>query len=692
MSSGKAVGLKPPSKVPKFGYTANRTSVDTVGARTSAVNESVRRVARSQKPTVASAKPTGVKRPIGTALSASDGSKADSSNEKENCGLRTPKRKKRAAWDTKGRLEDMEELTTYLRDKLGSNAEQMNDLIQTLSHNQKELSTTTETNRTLELTIKEKSLQVQQLQASLRQAEQLLETNKRQSDMELQLLRAETERERSLARQEIDQISKRLQEETESLKSLQEAKVSEMTCKYDAQVDTLSRKLKTANLELQCKEEQVVTLNGVIQKMTASQLGTQSELEQMNRILDAKTRLLSERESVLADLRAELSLERAKVESMDERLKEGEKQRRLLHNTIQELKGNIRVFCRVRPILPTDPSDSSDKPGHLNLDCASEGNILLRQIVESGTGKGSTTKEYPFHFDRVFPPGSLQEDVFADISQLVQSALDGYNVCVFAYGQTGSGKTFTMEGAERTLPNELNSKSGMIPRAVSQVFDTAAGSKRGWEYEFSAQMLEIYNETLQDLLATDDTPRKLEIRHLGADKTVVTDLSVIPVKSPEQVYRLLGRAQQNRSQAATLCNERSSRSHSVFTLHITGRNSATGEVLSGDLNLIDLAGSERLNSSGSVGDRLKETQAINKSLTCLGDTIYALGSKGGHVPYRNSKLTFLLQNSLGGNSKTLMFVNVSPVAANFNETLNSLRFAAKVNSCQIGTATRRVAF
>ncbi|KAJ3025919.1 UNVERIFIED_CONTAM: hypothetical protein HDU68_006504 [Siphonaria sp. JEL0065] len=163
-------------------------------------------------------------------------------------------------------------------------------------------------------------------------------------------------------------------------------------------------------------------------------------------------------------------------------------------------------------------------------------------------------------------------------------------------------------------------------------------------------------------------------------------LRLVPVTSGKEVHSLLKKAQTNRAVAATNSNEHSSRSHSVFTLRLTGHNSLTEESCEGVLNLIDLAGSERLSSSGSTGDRLKETQAINKSLSSLGDVIYALGNKEQHVPYRNSKLTYLLQNSLGGNSKTLMFVNVSPNAASMSESLCSLRFATKVNSCQIGTA------
>lgn len=141
------------------------------------------------------------------------------------------------------------------------------------------------------------------------------------------------------------------------------------------------------------------------------------------------------------------------------------------------------------------------------------------------------------------------------------------------------------------------------------------------------------------------------------------------VEAPDQVHELLRRASHNRAVASTNCNERSSRSHSVFQLKIDGKNTITGAVASGLLNLIDLAGSERLANSGSTGDRLKETMAINKSLSSLGDVICALANKDQHVPYRNSKLTYLLQRSLGGNSKTLMFVNISPKLADLNETL-----------------------
>jgi len=163
------------------------------------------------------------------------------------------------------------------------------------------------------------------------------------------------------------------------------------------------------------------------------------------------------------------------------------------------------------------------------------------------------------------------------------------------------------------------------------------------------------------------------------------------VTNGEKIGHLLKRAKKNRAVAATNCNERSSRSHSVFMLKIVGKNSITSESCTGTLNLVDLAGSERLKDSGSTGLRLDETKNINSSLAALSKVMMALANnKDGHIPYRDSKLTHLLMNSLGGNSKTLMFVNLSPKENNWNETLNSLRFAKRVNNCQIGTASKKV--
>ncbi|XP_010482874.1 PREDICTED: kinesin-like protein KIN-14N [Camelina sativa] len=376
---------------------------------------------------------------------------------------------------------------------------------------------------------------------------------------------------------------------------------------------------------------------------------------------------------------------KSRVEEAELKLVEGEKLRKKLHNTILELKGNIRVFCRVRPLLPGENNGE-------------EGKTISYPTSLEALGRGidlmQNAQKHSFTFDKVFLPTASQQDVFIEISQLVQSALDGYKVCIFAYGQTGSGKTFTMMGR----PGNPEEK-GLIPRSLEQIFETRQSLRsQGWKYELQVSMLEIYNETIRDLLSTNKeavrtdngvSPQKHAIKHDASGNTHVAELTILDVKSSREVSFLLDHAARNRSVGKTQMNEQSSRSHFVFTLRISGVNESTEQQVQGVLNLIDLAGSERLSKSGSTGDRLKETQAINKSLSSLGDVIFALAKKEDHVPFRNSKLTYLLQPCLGGDSKTLMFVNIAPESSSTGESLCSLRFAARVNACEIGTPRRQ---
>ncbi|KAJ3672138.1 hypothetical protein LUZ60_006859 [Juncus effusus] len=358
----------------------------------------------------------------------------------------------------------------------------------------------------------------------------------------------------------------------------------------------------------------------------------------------------------------------------EQRISEGENVRKKLHNTILELKGNIRVFCRVRPVMNDGESNNTAVSFPTSTEAAGRGIDIITQ-----------DKKYDFTFDKVFDQESSQEDVFVEISQLVQSALDGYKVCIFAYGQTGSGKTYTMMGKLHSEPQK-----GLIPRSLEQIFVTSQTlQKQGWKYRMQASMLEIYDENIYDLLLPSGKKSEVAIRHDDKNSYVI-GLTCKDVFSIKDVSSLLKEAAEKRSVGKTQMNEQSSRSHFVFTLRIDGSNEGTEQQVHGVLNLIDLAGSERLDKSGSTGDRLKETQFINKSLSALSDVIFALGKKDkGHVPYRNSKLTDLLQPCLGGDSKTLMFVNVSPEASSAGETLCSLRFAARVNSCEIGVPRRQ---
>ncbi|KAG2626294.1 hypothetical protein PVAP13_3KG340200 [Panicum virgatum] len=309
-----------------------------------------------------------------------------------------------------------------------------------------------------------------------------------------------------------------------------------------------------------------------------------------------------------------------------------------LFNEVQELKGNIRVYCRVRPFLPGQDKKST------TIDYMGEnGELLITNPFKQGKDGHRM-----FKFNKVFNPFASQAEVFSDIQPLVRSVLDGFNVCIFAYGQTGSGKTYTMVGV---------------------------------------QMVEIYNEQVRDLLSNDIAQRRLGIWSTSQPNgLVVPDASLHPVKSTSDVLDLMEIGQANRAVGSTALNERSSRSHSILTVHVRGLDLKNGSTSRGCLHLIDLAGSERVEKSEVTGDRLKEAQYINKSLSALGDVIFALAQKSAHVPYRNSKLTQVLQSSLGGQAKTLMFVQINPDVESYSETISTLKFAERVSGVELGAA------
>ncbi|MCO5610749.1 hypothetical protein L7F22_064990 [Adiantum nelumboides] len=449
-----------------------------------------------------------------------------------------------------------------------------------------------------------------------------------------------------------------------------------------AELESYKESSKKSSIEL----EALRTKSSLLEQENAAQVKELTGLRELIKIAKDKLQIAestvvqhqyegAEQRVIMKDLQQRLS-------EAEQRIREGDILRRRLHNAILELKGNVRVFCRVRPLLPEDESTALEEQPVLQYPNSAE---LLGRGIELVQSQG---QKHAFTFDKVFGPETGQQDVFVEISQLIQSALDGYKVCIFAYGQTGSGKTYTMLGN----PDDLEQK-GVIPRSLEQIFESSqALSSQGWTFQIQASMLEIYNETIRDLLAPgskNGTPSKqFSVKHDQNGSTSVSDLSVVEVTKWKEVSSLLHQAAQSRAVEKTAVNEQSSRSHCVFTLHISGFNQGIDQQVSGVLNLVDLAGSERLSRTGSVGDRLKETQAINKSLASLGDVILAIANRDQHIPYRNSKLTYLLQPCLGGDSKTLMFVNVSPDAKSLNESLCSLRFAAKVNACDIGVPRR----
>jgi kinesin family protein C1 len=340
---------------------------------------------------------------------------------------------------------------------------------------------------------------------------------------------------------------------------------------------------------------------------------------------------------------------------------------RYLHNEFQEAKGNIRVFCRVR----RDNNIVNNKYKYIEFPSYNTIEIHSQPQKSNTGGNKEVTYRETYKFDMVFKPESTQEDVFKEISQLVTSALDGYKVCIFAYGQTGSGKTYTMQG-------EDNEQMGIIPRSVEQIFSVKSQmEKNNWNFKIEVSYIEIYMDQMRDLLLSSNNI-------ISKDKPASSQI----VTQAEELYIIFQTATKRRKVAETMCNEKSSRSHSIFQLKITAYNTESSQERNGALNLIDLAGSERISKSKVEDERKKETISINKSLTALKSVITALVNNNGktisqHIPYRDSLLTHYLQNYLGGDSKTLMFVNISPLIANYSESSNSLKFASDVNSCYL---------
>lgn len=446
---------------------------------------------------------------------------------------------------------------------------------------------------------------------------------------------AKLEDERSRRLREVQDLESRITTESQSLDlALQ---------KKDREIQNMRGELEDVRGELDREQilkgnaqKDLATLKETLQKTGAETSTTIQSLESIVASLRARIHFLESGSKAQSDSFAEMESRlqdavRSAEESKQKLIKE-ESLRRILFNQVQELKGNIRVMCRVRPVFDAAEGDAA-KLKFPDTDKESKELEILGKEEKSSLGN-ITRKTHSFTFDRVFGPESQNQEIFEEISQLVQSALDGYNVCIFCYGQTGAGKTHTMSSAD-----------GMIPRATKQIYETATNLKeKGWTYTMEGSFVEVYNEEIHDLLGNskDFDKKKHEVRHDDQRKqTTVTGLKTVSLDSPETVETILKQAANNRSVAATKSNERSSRSHSVFILKLVGRNSTTNETSEGTLNLVDLAGSERLKSSGAEGDRMKETQNINKSLSCLGDVIGALGQgkEGAHIPYRNSKVS-----------------------------------------------------
>ncbi|VDM07801.1 unnamed protein product [Wuchereria bancrofti] len=324
----------------------------------------------------------------------------------------------------------------------------------------------------------------------------------------------------------------------------------------------------------------------------------------------------------------------------------------------------VKVIIRCRPLSASEISD-----GYQNIvDIQTN-----RGVIELHNPREPNEPSKIFTFDSVYDAQSKQLDLYDEtFRHLVDSVLEGFNGTIFAYGQTGTGKTFTMEGV-----HEDPELRGVIPNAYHHIFQHIAQSQNQ-QYLVRASYLEIYQEEIRDLLSIDPKIR-LELRERPDVGVYVKDLSSFVTKSVEEIEHVMLVGHANRTVGRTNMNEHSSRSHAIFMVTVEcsepgldGQN----HIRVGRLNLIDLAGSERQSKTGSHGKRLKEATKINLSLSALGNVISALvGGRSTHVPYRDSKLTRLLQDSLGGNSRTVMVANIGPASYNYEETLSTLRYA-----------------
>ncbi|TKW37123.1 hypothetical protein SEVIR_1G028800v4 [Setaria viridis] len=481
-----------------------------------------------------------------------------------------------------------------------------------------------------------------------------------------------------------ENIILKLRQELEATKKLHEAHSQQLETKAAKVNKELEQRIKEIELMLEdstkrrreleesaqstiqfWKEKQIVVDNFVGLQVKNAQDLRLSSVSIRHEILNCQKRWFEE----LAGLGQNLKVVTNAAEKYHAALADNRK----LFNEIQELKGNIRVYCRIRPFRPWEDEKST------SVEYIGEnGELVLSNPTKKGKEGGKN-----FTFNKVFGPTTTQDMVFKDIQPLIRSVLDGYNVCIFAYGQTGSGKTYTMMGPENATEKEW----GVNYRALNDLFNISHDRQDTIKYELGVQMVEIYNEQIRDLLGSGGSQKKLGIQNTTQPNGLaVPDATMCPVNSTSHVIELMQTGHNNRSMSATALNERSSRSHSVVTIHVQGQDLKTGNTLRGALHLVDLAGSERVDRSAVTGDRLKEAQHINKSLAALGDVIFSLSQKNAHVPYRNSKLTQVLQTSLGGHAKTLMFVQVNPDVLSYTETLSTLKFAERVSGVELGVA------
>ncbi|KAL5705853.1 Kinesin-like protein KIN-14B [Ranunculus cassubicifolius] len=399
------------------------------------------------------------------------------------------------------------------------------------------------------------------------------------------------------------------------------------------------------------------TLNHNVKHAKENYLELRQEARDLQEYSNAKLDRITRYLGVLAD-RAR-KLDQAALES-EARISPLVIEKKRLYNDLLTAKGNIKTFCRARPLFEDEGSSIVEFPDDIT--------------IRINTGDDSVTNQKKdFEFDRVYGPHVGQGELFQDVQPFVQSALDGYNVSIFAYGQTHSGKTHTMEGSSQ--------ERGLYVRCFEELFDLSNSDLTSTSrFDFYATVFELYNEEVRDLLA--NLQSTLPRVRMGSPDSF-TELVQEKVENPLDFSRVLKAGIQNRGADSLKLNV----SHLIVTIHVHYTNWVTKESLYSKLSLVDLAGSEGLLVDAS-GERVTDLLHATKSLSALGDVLSSLTSKRDVIPYENSRLTKALEDSLGGNSKTLLIVNICPNASNLPETLSALNFAARSRNSELSLGNR----
>uniref|UniRef100_A0A3Q1CC97 Kinesin-like protein n=1 Tax=Amphiprion ocellaris TaxID=80972 RepID=A0A3Q1CC97_AMPOC len=362
-------------------------------------------------------------------------------------------------------------------------------------------------------------------------------------------------------------------------------------------------------------------------KSGESSVANDSAISELEGILGQDTVQTTDVGQQLLLLQDQLKQEKVEKKKITENYTSERTMRKKYYNMVEDMKGKIRVFCRIRPANRNE--------------AAQGGVIVVDKIDEFSVTIDTPRGQREFQFDKVFSAEASQEDLFHDTNRLIQSTIDGYNVCIFAYGQTGSGKTFTMVG------DKEQKNPGLMPRSFNAIFDIIRENSSKFDFKVSAYMLELYNDRLQDLFVSQageahaqtqshGQARRVEIKRNRKGVVFAQGAETKEASSAQELYALFQQACANRHISATKMNVESSRSHLIVGIRVESKNLTNGSVSTGKLSLVDLAGSERAAKTGAKDHQLKEANSINKSLSALGDVISALSAELPHVPYRNS--------------------------------------------------------